>query len=105
MKSRIILLLLTAYSCIAIAQPEVVFNKKLANQLNAQPCTGAALPLIDEIDVKEAIECDYPNMEVIKIKRDPSDHDIALVKLYAKGKVKDIIVHYPTGLTIISEDK
>ncbi|MCJ8315350.1 MAG: hypothetical protein HRU38_25340 [Saccharospirillaceae bacterium] len=104
MKSKIILLLLTVCSGLVLAQPEVVFDKKLIKELKVQPCTEVQLPLEEEIDVKEAIECDYPKMEVIKIQRNRSDRDIAHVKLYAKGKIKNIIVHYPTGLTIIAEE-
>jgi len=104
MKLHITALLFTVFSGLAIAEPELVYNKKLVKQLKVQPCTEVQLPLEEEVDVKEAIECDYPKMEVIKIKRDQSDQDIVLVKLYAKGKVKNIIVHYPTGLTIVPEE-
>jgi len=100
MTARIITLLLIFSSTFALAEPDVVYDKRLTKKLKVQPCTDVALPLLEDVDVKEAIECDYPEMEVIRISRTPQDQDIVKVKLYAKGKMKNIFVHYPSGLTV-----
>ncbi|BCE00935.1 hypothetical protein [Marinicellulosiphila megalodicopiae] len=103
--NKIFLLLLIIVSSFAIAEPELYYSKVLAKQLKKQPCTNENLPLSKEIQVKEAIECDYKGMEVIKMDFEDKNEKIVTVKLYAKGEMKHIIVDFETGLTIDPEDK
>ncbi|BCE00934.1 hypothetical protein [Marinicellulosiphila megalodicopiae] len=99
------LLFLATFSSWAFAEPKVVYDQSLSKTLKVQPCTQADLPLINEAEVIKAIQCDYPKMEIIKFKRSPNDRDTAEVKLYKKGQLKVIKIHFSTGLTIVAQEE
>ena len=99
---KILLASVTALaSCVLYAEPVVLFQSPASLKLKQHPCSMQPLPIVQEAQLIKALDCDYPQHDVLEITKLPNKPGFVQVKLLQEQKSHIFYrtVHFATGLT------